>query len=230
MDRIARDGIELAEHLRDRLGKQKIVVFGHSLGSIVATDMVRRAPGLFAAYVGTGQFASFEGTVAAQLVYLRKAADAARDADLNAQLDAIAKLDSQGLEQFGAINRLLSTRVPTDDAAFLQLLQSRTPAVMTPEELADWQAGRQASAGWLLREVRKANLFATTPRLEVPFILIQGSDDIYTPTELAIAYFEHVGAPAKELVIVEGAGHFPHLTHTKEFLAALVRTARPLGL
>jgi pimeloyl-ACP methyl ester carboxylesterase len=37
-------------------------------------------------------------------------------------------------------------------------------------------------------------------------------------------------APAKQLVIVERAGHFPHLTHTEKFLAALVRTARPLAL
>jgi pimeloyl-ACP methyl ester carboxylesterase len=100
---------------------------------------------------------------------------------------------------------------------------------MTAEELANWQAGRQASAGWLMPQVGEVDLFSTALRLEIPYIVIQGSDDIFTPTDTAIAYFEQVDAPSKELVIVEGAGHFPHLTHTDQFLSALVRTARPFA-
>jgi pimeloyl-ACP methyl ester carboxylesterase len=67
------------------------------------------------------------------------------------------------------------------------------------------------------------DLFATVRRLDVPFVIIQGRDDSNTPTDLAAAFFEHVEAPAKELIILESAGHFPHLTHTTEFLAALTR-------
>jgi pimeloyl-ACP methyl ester carboxylesterase len=53
---------------------------------------------------------------------------------------------------------------------------------------------------------------------------------MFTPTELAIAYYTGVQAPAKELVVVQGAGHFPHLTHTQQVLGALVRAARPHAL
>jgi pimeloyl-ACP methyl ester carboxylesterase len=230
LDRIARDGIELAAKLQDRLGKRKIIVFGHSLGSIVATEMVRRAPEHFAAYVATGQFASFKGTVDAQLRYLREIAEATDDTDLITRLDEIERLAPEGLDQFFAINRLLSSRLPAADAAFTQSLQSRMSESMTPAELEDWQAGTQASVDWLMPDVGRVDLFATTQRFNVPFIVIQGSEDIYTPTELAAAYFEHVEAPTKELVIVEGAGHFPHLTHSEQFLATLVRITRPLTL
>lgn len=230
LDRMAEDGIELAAYLEDRLGDQKIIVFGHSFGSIVATEMVQRAPGMFAAYVGTGQFASFEGTVEAQLIYLREVADETDDADLIAELDAISTLDPQGLEQFFAIIRLINSHVPDDDAAWNQRMQSRPPEIMSAEELADWQAGRQASVDWLVPQVREVDLFSTALRLEVPYVVIQGSDDVFTPTETAIAYFEQVDAPSKKLIIVEGAAHFPHLTHTEQFLSALVRTARPFAL
>jgi pimeloyl-ACP methyl ester carboxylesterase len=53
IDRISRDGIELADYLRLRLGRKKIIVLGHSWGSIIAVAMVKRRPELFASYVGT---------------------------------------------------------------------------------------------------------------------------------------------------------------------------------
>ena len=58
LDRISKDGVELAEYLCRELGKKKIIVLGHSWGSLVATRMVQIRPDLFAAYVGTGQTAS----------------------------------------------------------------------------------------------------------------------------------------------------------------------------
>jgi pimeloyl-ACP methyl ester carboxylesterase len=58
VDRITSDAIELAAQLRARYDNRKIVVLGHSFGSIVGTEMVRRAPAHFALYVGTAQVAS----------------------------------------------------------------------------------------------------------------------------------------------------------------------------
>jgi pimeloyl-ACP methyl ester carboxylesterase len=229
LDRITRDGIELAEYLKQRLPNARIIVLGHSFGSIVATQMVARAPEHFAAYVGTGQFASFAGTVDAQIAYMRERA-APGDSELIAQLDELGALDSQTVQKFGAVNRLLASRGPAADTAFIQSLQSRAADVMAPQELADWQAARGASAARLVPQMPSLDLFATISRLEVPFVVIQGRDDPNTPTGLASAFFEHVEAPAKELVIIEGAGHFPHVTHTAKFLAALLRTARPLAL
>src|SRR5215471_4004910 len=55
--RMTQDGIELAEYLRKHLGKDKIIVVGHSFGTILELGMVRAKPELFYAYVGTGQVA-----------------------------------------------------------------------------------------------------------------------------------------------------------------------------
>ena len=226
LERLALDGIELAVHLKHRLGKDKIIVLAHSAGSIIGTEMVKRAPEHFAAYVGVGQFASFAGTVQAQYAYLRRIADTANDAGLRARLDAIGSLDSPTLQHFLAFNALLNAHAPPGHEATVQRLQSRMPALMKQEERASWSAGQQASVRWLLPGMATTSLVTTTPRLAVPFILIQGADDMFTPTDLAIAYYTGVEAPAKELVVVQGAGHFPHLTHTRQVLAALVRAAR----
>lgn len=37
-------------------------------------------------------------------------------------------------------------------------------------------------------------------------------------------------APEKELVLIDGAGHFAFMTHGRQFLAALVDKVRPVAL
>jgi pimeloyl-ACP methyl ester carboxylesterase len=220
LEKLASDGIELAGYLRSRFGGTKIIVLGHSFGSAVAVDMVRRAPGHFALYAGTAQLASFARTLESQLAHLRGLA--AGDADLLAQLDALAALDSQILQKFGGVNRILQGgRLPAIDVAWLQGLSARAAEVMGPKHLADWQAGRQFSGNRLIAQIAAVDLFATARRLEVPFLIIQGRDDLITPTDVAKAYFDQVEAPAKEFDVIDGAGHFAHLTRTPQFLSAL---------
>jgi proline iminopeptidase len=225
LERITADGIELAAHLQQRLPGASIVVLGHSFGSIVGVQMVHGAPERFAAYVGTGQFTSFAATVDAQIAFMRGRV-VPGDAASIAQLDELRALVAPPLQKFGAVSRLLPTRAPASHVAFMQGLQSRAAETMTPTELERWQAGRGASGPALIPQIAAVDLLAAINRLELPFVVIQGRDDPITPPLLARAFFEHVEGPAKELVIVEGAGHFAHLTHTGEFLAALSRTLR----
>jgi pimeloyl-ACP methyl ester carboxylesterase len=126
------------------------------------------------------------------------------------------------------VNRILQGggHLPAVDVAWLQRLPARAAEVMAPKDLADWQAGRQASGSQLLRQIAGVDLFATAHRFELPFVVIQGSDDLITPTSLARAYVDHVAAPVKEVIIIDGASHFPHLTHGEQFLSALRDFAR----
>ena len=53
---MTQDGIELADCCA-RLRKDKIVLVGHSWGSILGVFMAKARPDLFYAFVGTGQVA-----------------------------------------------------------------------------------------------------------------------------------------------------------------------------
>src|SRR2546430_5029024 len=57
-ERMIQDGIELSELLKKRLHKDKIVLVGHSWGSVLGFFMVKARPELFHAFVGTGQVAA----------------------------------------------------------------------------------------------------------------------------------------------------------------------------
>ncbi|MBT8226539.1 MAG: alpha/beta fold hydrolase, partial [Dactylosporangium sp.] len=49
------DALELVAHLRKRFGQKRIVLVGHSLGTVVAVRMVQERPEWFSAYVSLGQ-------------------------------------------------------------------------------------------------------------------------------------------------------------------------------
>ena len=70
----------------------------------------------------------------------------------------------------------------------------------------------------------------TAGTIKVPFFVIQGKEDMATPTSVAVQYFNVVKAPKKKLILIEHAGHFALVTHREEFLAALVKYARPLAM
>lgn len=86
------DGIEMAEYVRWRLGKEKIGVVGHSWGPVLGVHMVERRPDLFSAYVGTGQFTNLEDD--GRDVFEQAMAKAMRESNARAieALEAVASL------------------------------------------------------------------------------------------------------------------------------------------
>ena len=104
LDRIVEDGLQLAQVLNSRFGR-KIIVIGHSWGSVVAVEMVRRRPDLFSAYVGTGQVAGWSAGIEAQYEYLKRIADTSGSGALRAALDEIGALDTQDQRDLRIVNR-----------------------------------------------------------------------------------------------------------------------------
>ena len=90
IERMADDGIELAEFLRAHLKKGKIILFAHSWGSILGVHMVLKRPDLFSAYVGTGQAVQMTRSQQISYGHLLEKARAAND-----------KSSSQALERIG---------------------------------------------------------------------------------------------------------------------------------
>src|SRR5690606_17536486 len=55
IDRYVDDAVEIAEYVRKRYHKDKLILMGHSWGTVVGMGAALRRPDLFHAYVGIGQ-------------------------------------------------------------------------------------------------------------------------------------------------------------------------------
>ena len=66
-------------------------------------------------------------------------------------------------------------------------------------------------------------------RFDVPVVMIQGSEDLVTPTQLGKDYFDQIVAPSKEFVLLSGSGHSALITEPEHFHQALDEHVRPLA-
>jgi pimeloyl-ACP methyl ester carboxylesterase len=78
--------------------------------------------------------------------------------------------------------------------------------------------GMNFSGQALLSFQKQENLSATSLNFKIPYYIIQGREDLFTPTEPVIKYFEQIVAPKKEIAIIENASHFALVTHKENFI------------
>ena len=118
------------------------------------------------------------------------------------------------------------------DQAWLQSLRARLPALKAtqPKDVQDLIGGMEFSAKQVLPDQMAADLPASAHRIDTAFFVIQGGEDVITPTQAAIDYVRKVKSPHKELILIPNAGHFALMTHPGEFLAALTGKVRPVGI
>ena len=89
LERMAEDGIALAEYLARRLGKKRIILMGGSGGSILGVHMARSRPDLFHAYVGVAQIVSYRDNQSASYSRVMAMARAAGDRPTISALEAL---------------------------------------------------------------------------------------------------------------------------------------------
>jgi proline iminopeptidase len=227
LERLVSDGIGLTEQLRKRFPRQKLILLGHSWGSIIATGMVQRHPELFDAFVGTGQATAWADTVQFQFDFLKERYRERGDTVALATLEAIGKPDPKELKQYFSFSRPIRQHMNASDTAWLANL--RQLAIANGETEATLKAtgdGMAASGAALAASSVTTDLPVTAVDFRIPYYVIQGRHDLFAPTPLVEAYFAKVSAPRKRLVIIEHAGHFALATHQAEVIAALKEVIR----
>jgi pimeloyl-ACP methyl ester carboxylesterase len=230
--RVQLDGVELAQYLCRYLAKKKILLLGHSWGSYLAVGMVQRRPELFAAYIGTGQVGSWRANVQAQFDFLLAKARAANDRKRVEQLEAIGTPDPNNAEQYFSWWRMRNPYMSLDDSKWFEELGQlvRTNPEFNQEYMKAFGEGMGYSGRTTLSAMLATELPTTANRFKVPFFVIQGNEDMVTPTSVAVQYYDVVKAPKKKLILIDHAGHFALVTHSEEFLATLVKNVRPLAV
>ena len=232
LSRITKDGIEIADYLCRTLGKRKIILLGHSWGSIVAVGMVKLRPELFAAYVGTGQVASWKASVNIQFDLLLAKARLDNDDPTIKQLEGIGRPDPSDAKQYFTFSHGLQGVMASSDREWIKSLRADLPASLIADhkDFQDFIDGFQFSAEHLLADQVSTDLPKTAGQLDTAFFIIQGRDDVITPAQAASDYFDHVRASSKELILISDAGHFAYLTDPEVFLAALTEKVRPVAI
>ncbi|PYT19328.1 MAG: hypothetical protein DMG59_00730 [Acidobacteria bacterium] len=230
LDRMAQDGIEVAEYLRTHLRKDKIIVVAHSFGSIFGMRMISARPDLFHAYVGTGQVAdSTRNYSAAYDALVRKAQATANQPALD-DLRRVGPPPYKSGEGYRVQRKWANRFEGADQFLFGTLGLALVAPGKSVQDINDSADGQMLSGERLVSQTTSLEPKDLGLNFAIPIFFLQGAEDFTTPTELARRYLASIRAPRKEFVPLKGGGHFAVFMNSGQFLEVLVKRVRPLGL
>jgi pimeloyl-ACP methyl ester carboxylesterase len=226
VERMAEDAIEVAEYALTRLTKSKLILVGHSWGSVLGLFVVQRRPDLFYAFVGTGQPVNWALTVEDRERWARKQATAEGDAQAIKTLDHTAALPVSDMKRVMASSKW---RMSPSDKQYLTIQRNFIGSAPFPTkgDVADWLAGGDFTGPKLWPTIVSFDARKQFPKIPIPFFVIEGRDDHMVSFEAAREYVEQVRAPMKAFIPIDG-GHFACFTDPDEFIGALLTYIAPL--
>ncbi|MEP6808980.1 MAG: alpha/beta hydrolase [Chthoniobacterales bacterium] len=234
VDRIVADALELTDSLRARFGQRKILLVGHSWGTIIGLRAAARHPELFHAYVGISQVA--DPPESERMMYRETLARAEQSgaSEGEAALRAIGLPPYRSVEDYQTMNRWIHH---FNDAEYREMSPARFGALAFASPVYSWLdffrlwRGFRFSFAHLWREAFATNFPAQIPHLDLPVYFFLGRHD-HTSTvsaEMAEKYWEMLDAPqGKELVWFENSGHWPQLNEPQKYRAQLRAIARTI--
>ena len=237
VDLYREDCRELVEWLCKKFKKDKIVLIGHSWGTIIGAPFCYKYPEHIAAYIGQGQF--IEGGENELLSYeycleeARKAGDKKtvkaleghapvggvyddHDAML-AERDALTKYGGAEWKNRGGL--VSSLLIP-----FLKYEGYKL------RDAYGYISGALYLTDVLWPEVVSGNYFEEVPSLQMPVLLTIGRHDLNTPYAIAERWFNGLVAPRKEWVWFEDSAHSPIKEEPKAWGKAVIEFLDSLNL
>ena len=219
---------QLIDAVCNRLGKTKVVIFGHSWGSALGVLYAARFPEKVAAYVGSGQIGDWAAAESATYAW------ALTEAQRRGKRRAVKKLRAIGPPPHTAkslwTQRMWLSRLEGRMGAKAMWDLGRT--VLGPEEssifdLPKSMRGFRFSLDAMWAEVSRLNLTELAPALQMPVFFFLGRQDHWVPPETSVAYFETLTAPSKKLVWFEESGHEPFVDEPARFNTSMIELVRP---
>jgi len=228
------DTIEVAEHLRTRYGKQKIILMAHSWGTVPALGAALKRPDLFHAYVGAGQVISTRENERISFDYALAEATKRKDQEALKDLASIAPYPG---ELPITRERIVTARKWPQHYGGLSAFRSesdyyfggpRLSPDYAPEDVQTIDQGNLFSLGRLLPEFVTVD-YSRVDTLAIPVVMFLGRHDYTTPTAPTEAWLRQLRAPYKQAVWFERSAHMVPWEEPGKTLVSLLRYVRPLA-
>ncbi|MET0338684.1 MAG: alpha/beta hydrolase [Caulobacter sp.] len=234
VDRYRDDAIDLIEQITRKLGKRKVILVGHSWGTIVGLSVAVKRPDLLHAYVGAGQVTHFRENERVGFEAVLAAAKKAGDAEAVKELEALQPYPGPGAFDPARIGvqRKWSIKygflTAGRDNANYYFNSPRLSPDYTPEDRRAWGKGSELTIATLLPKLADVD-FTSVRRVDVPVFMFLGRHDYTTPPEPTEAWMKAVRAPRKEIVWFDHSAHLMMIEEPGRFLYALLDKVRPIA-
>lgn len=215
VEQMISDAVEVVHYLRQRFGKEKVYVMGHSWGTVLGVLTVQRSPELFHAYIGIGQVARQLESERLAYVYMLNEFRAAGNKKMVKKLEKFP-ID-QGEEvsfRYLAVRSEGMTKLGVGIMRHLRTMSANVKIVLrykgyTWADKLHYVMGSGLSIKYLWDAVLQTDFVKQAPRLEVPVYVLQGQYDYQVSYDLAKEYVRAVEAPVKGFYTFADSAHSP---------------------
>ena len=229
------DVVGMTNLLRKRFNQPKIVLLGHSWGSIIGLPVVKAHPELFYAYVGTGQ------TIDPRRSALLGRAHTTQLARKMGLTEAVEELDAlgpnfppaEGWAGEGDEVRLKWNQYFGESVFGYQDLGKAmiAKAWSSPDyTFADvWRLANDTDVyDKLQTSIYSYDAFKIAREWPIPMIWIEGRFDWQVNNLLVLEYYRAITAPRKEFYYIEDGAHAPMIEQPDQFAEILIKRVLPL--
>lgn len=228
------DAIEIAEYIRQRYGKNKLILMGHSWGTVVGMGAALKRPDLFYVYVGIGQVINTRDNERVSFDYGMQTAIARGNTAAVEEMKTIAPYPG---DQPITRERIIIARKWAQYYGGLTAYRDESKyfygaPLLSPEySAADVCAvddGNFFTLGRLLPEFLDVD-YKNVTRFPIPVVMFMGRHDYTTPSEPTAAWLSKVKASYKQGVWFEHSSHMIPWEEPGKTVLSLVKYVAPLA-
>lgn len=234
IDRFVADAIEVAEHLRGRYHKDKLVLAGHSWGTILAMRAALQRPDLFHAYVGMGQVINTRDNERISFDFGLARAREEGNAEAVAEMEAIAPYP--GDQPITRERIVVARKWPQHYGGLTAFREDSTYYFRAPRLSPEYDhldacaidQGNALTLGRVLPEFLDVD-FKGVREFPIPVVMFMGRHDYTTPSAPTAEWLERVRAPYKRAVWFERSAHMMPWEEPGKTLTSLLEHVRPIA-
>lgn len=226
IDQFVKDTIALIELLRARFGQRKVLLLGHSWGSVLAMKVAAARPDLLYAVIGMGQVVDMQRGESLSYRYVLERAYAEYN---RKAIRALSQLG--GSDTYRKDSKFVQRRWLVHYGGMMHVFD--TGAVVSillhaPEcSIADCIRGLMRrdlkfSCRLMGGEIMGVNLLREIPELAIPVFFFAGRYDYTTPFVLVEQFYASLRASSKKLIWFEHSAHMPHIEEPDKFQRELI--------
>lgn len=214
IDLMLQDLYEVVQYVKKKYNKQKIVLLGHSFGSILGSLFIRKHPKEIAYYIGAAQAI---GIVENEKVGYNKVKELIEQADDKKSLKKLEgigeypgnKIDfsKEFLKKCNVVRKLQGKyKIGLELGFSIWITMLKSPIFNLSDIIAFIKIPMANEK--VLKFLGDFNLRNESSEYNVPIYYVLGGSDWQAPYIIAQNYFEQINAPYKKIYIIPNAGHF----------------------
>lgn len=210
IDDIVSDIYLFIKYILKRFNQEKLILIGHSWGSVLAIKLIQKYPELFTKYIGIGQVINMKKNITLQQSFLDSKGVKGKKFDFNSEeslikdsLSLTKSVVKYGGSLFNETNysKLIFPFIFSKSYSFKSLLYRIK--------------GSNQSIQYFWKELMEIN-FESIYSYPIPMYFVEGRHDYHVSSKLVEEYLSNVNSPTS-LIWFEESGHFPQWEESDKF-------------